>query len=78
MKPQSKPLMRGYEHSKLSSSVNCRDMQGQLFAVIWHPQTPYHIGCVVPIKGKRYIVTGMCIVNKRLNVNFEEVKINDS
>lgn len=67
------------ERPKFSSSINCRDTQGNLFAILPNPKVPYHIGNIVQIDRKRYIVTGMCMVNKRLNINFEEVKVaNDS
>lgn len=64
---------------KFSTHINCRDSHGKLFAVIPHPTVPYCIGNVVQIQRKSYIVNGMCMVNKRLNINFEEVKTaNDS
>ena len=75
MKPQSKKIERTMVEWKLSVTLNCRDMRGKLFAVIQRPERLYEYGNIVKIHDKRYIVKGICVVNGKLNINFEEATV---
>lgn len=75
MKIPSSQIPKFRAEFKLSDKINCRDMRGKLITTI--DRRPLEYGNMVNLLGQIYIVKGACVVNGRLNMNFEEIKTND-